>query len=94
MECVYAICFIEREVKLKHRSYLHAEVLFQFDSEHWRPVDPQSKLLAVGSAMIISQRDHDVIISDHIRFHRIKHKGASCRFELDKIEIGDDAPPH
>ena len=91
---VYAICFIEREVNLKHRSHLHGEEFFHFDSEHGRSVDPQSKLLAVGPSLIISQRDHDVILSDHIRFRRIKHECASCRFELDKIEIGDDAPPH
>jgi hypothetical protein len=94
VECVYSICFIEREVKRKNRSYLHAEELFHFESEHGRPVDPQSKLLAVGPTMIISQRDHYVILSDHIQFHRIKHESTSCRLELDKIKIGDDAPPH
>ena len=57
-------------------------------------MDPQSEFLALGSVMIISQRDHNVIVSDHINFPRIKHECSSCRFELDEIVIGDDAPPH
>ena len=91
---VYAICFIEREVNLKHRSHLHGEEFFHFDSEHGRSVDPQSKLLAVGPVMIISQRDHDVVLSDHINFHWIEHECGSCWFKLDEIENSDDAPPH
>ena len=87
---VHSICLVEREVNLKHRSNLHGEVFFHLGSEHGRPVDPQSEFLTVGPVMIISQRDHDVIVSDHINFNRIKHERSSCWFELDEIEIGDD----
>ena len=57
-------------------------------------MDPESELLTIGPLMMISQRDHDIILSDHIHLHRIKHESDSCWFELDKIENGNDAPPH
>jgi hypothetical protein len=91
---VYAICFVEWELKLKHRSNLHGEVFFHLSSEHGRPVDSQCEFLAVCPFMIISQRYHNFIFSDHINFHRIEHERSSSRFKPDEIEIGDDAPPH
>ncbi len=88
------MCFIERQLKLKHRSHLHGEVLFQLDTEHGRTVDRQSKLLAVGPIMIISKRDHYVKLSNHINIHGIKRESVSYWFELDKILNFDDVPIH
>ena len=55
-------------------------------------MDPYGELFTVGTQMMISQRDHDVIFSDHIHLHRIKRESIRCRVELDKFESRDDTP--
>jgi hypothetical protein len=55
-------------------------------------VDRESKLFIIGPIMMISQRDHDVILPNHFHLHRIKRESISILIELDKIKNVDDSP--